>query len=221
MQMTESILQNIRGQIAHLKTIPNGFYAKRFRDIEPGDVRSQADFEALPFTDKDDLRAAYPLGLAAVPEEQIVRIHSSSGTTGTPVIIPYTKKDVADWALMFKRCYEIAGVTAKDRVQITPGYGLWTAGIGFQAGCELLGAMAIPMGPGNTDKQLRFMEDMGSTVLGATSSYALLLAEEIARRGIRDKLKLKRASSVPSAGAKKCASASPANWAFRCMTSMG
>src|SRR5699024_8885524 len=126
----------------------------------------------LPFTDKDDLRAAYPLGLAAVPEEQIVRIHSSSGTTGTPVIIPYTKKDVADWALMFKRCYEIAGVTAKDRVQITPGYGLWTAGIGFQAGCELLGAMAIPMGPGNTDKQLRFMEDMGSTVLGATSSYA-------------------------------------------------
>lgn len=192
MQMTESILQNIRGQIAHLKTIPNGFYAKRFRDIEPGDVRSQADFEALPFTDKDDLRAAYPLGLAAVPEEQIVRIHSSSGTTGTPVIIPYTKKDVTDWALMFKRCYEIAGVTAKDRVQITPGYGLWTAGIGFQAGCELLGAMAIPMGPGNTDKQLRFMEDMGSTVLGATSSYALLLAEEIARRGIRDKLKLKK-----------------------------
>ena len=77
---------------------------------------------------------------------------------------------------MFKRCYEIAGVTAKDRVQITPGYGLWTAGIGFQAGCELLGAMAIPMGPGNTDKQLRFMEDMGSTVLGATSSYALLFS---------------------------------------------
>ena len=74
-----------------------------------------------------------------MPEEQIVRIHSSSGTTGTPVIIPYTKKDVADWALMFKRCYEIAGVTAKDRVQITPGYGLWTAGIGFQAGCELPG----------------------------------------------------------------------------------
>lgn len=106
-------------------------------------------------------------GLAAVPEEQIVRIHSSSGTTGTPVDHPYTKKDVTDWALMFKRCYEIAGVTAKDRVQITPGYGLWTAGIGFQAGCELLGAMAIPMGPGNTDKQLRFMEDMGSTVLGA------------------------------------------------------
>ena len=192
MQMTESVLSVVRGQIARLQKVPNGFYAQRLRDVDPAAIRTQADFEALPFTDKDDLRAAYPLGLAAVPEEQIVRIHSSSGTTGTPVIIPYTQKDVDDWALMFKRCYEIAGVTAKDRVQITPGYGLWTAGIGFQAGCELLGAMAIPMGPGNTDKQIRFMEDIGTTVLGATSSYALLLAEEIARRGVRDRLKLKK-----------------------------
>ncbi len=147
----------------------------------------------MPFTWKGDLREAYPLGLQAVPDEQIVRIHSSSGTTGVPVIIPYTKRDVEDWALMFKRCYETAGVTPLDRVHITPGYGLWTAGIGFQAGAELLGAMAIPMGPGNTDKQLKMMMDLKSTVLCATSSYALLLAEEIARRGIGDKIYLRKA----------------------------
>jgi phenylacetate-CoA ligase len=99
---------------------------------------------------------------------------------------------VEDWAIMFARCYETAGLTNLDRVQITPGYGLWTAGIGFQAGAERLGAMVIPMGPGNTDKQLRMMQDMQSTVLCATSSYALLLAEEIAKRGITDKIHLKK-----------------------------
>ncbi|WP_082673240.1 phenylacetate--CoA ligase family protein [Hugonella massiliensis] len=168
------------------------FYAKKYADVDLADVRTQADFEQLPFTEKADLREAYPLGIAAVPEEKIVRMHSSSGTTGTPVIIPYTQKDVDDWATMFARCFEMAGVTPRDRVQITPGYGLWTAGIGFQAGVEKLGAMAIPMGPGNTEKQLKFMEDMQSTVLCATSSYALLLAEEIEKRGIRDKLALRK-----------------------------
>ncbi|MBO4242317.1 MAG: phenylacetate--CoA ligase, partial [Clostridiales bacterium] len=155
-------------------------------------VSSAEDFENLPFSEKSDLRDAYPLGLMTAPEDQIVRIHSSSGTTGLPVIIPYTKKDVDDWATMFARCYEFAGITNKDRIHITPGYGLWTAGIGFQAGCEKLGAMCIPMGPGNTDKQLQFMMDMKSTVLCATSSYALLLAEEIEKRGIKDKICLKK-----------------------------
>ena len=150
------------------------------------------DFLKIPFTDKADLRNAYPLGIQAVPDEEVVRIHSSSGTTGKPVIIPYTKKDVDDWATMFARCYEIAGITNKDRIQITPGYGLWTAGIGFQAGCEKLGAMAIPMGPGNTDKQLQMMIDLQSTVICATSSYALLLAEEINKRGLKDQIKLKK-----------------------------
>ena len=192
MTMKQEVLDIIREQIRKLKTIENGFYAQRFADIDPDAIRTQEDFENLPFTDKGNLRDAYPLGLAAVPEEEIVRIHSSSGTTGTPVIIPYTRKDVDDWAEMFKRCYEIAGITPKDRVHITPGYGLWTAGIGFQAGAERLGAMVIPMGPGNTDKQIRFMQDMGSTVLCATSSYALLLAEEIAKRGVINKLKLKK-----------------------------
>ena len=160
--------------------------------MAPEDITTKEAFERLPFSEKADLRDAYPLGLAAVPEEKIVRIHSSSGTTGTPVIIPYTKQDVNDWAELFKRCYQIAGITKRDRIHITPGYGLWTAGIGFQLGAEKLGAMTIPMGPGNTDKQLQFMQDMHSTVLCATSSYALLLAEEIAKRGIKDKICLKK-----------------------------
>jgi len=138
------------------------------------------------------LREAYPLGLQAVPDDKVVRIHSSSGTTGKPVIIPYTGKDVSDWALMMSRCFELAGVTSLDRVQITPGYGLWTAGIGFQAGVERIGAMAIPMGPGNTDKQLQMMMDLKSTVFVATSSYALVLAEEVEKRGIRSQIHLKK-----------------------------
>ncbi len=168
------------------------YYSKVYAAAGIQGVSTPEEFEKIPFTDKADLRNAYPLGIQAVPDEQVVRIHSSSGTTGKPVIIPYTAKDVDDWEAMFARCYEIAGITAKDRIQITPGYGLWTAGIGFQAGCEKLGAMAIPMGPGNTEKQLQMMIDLGSTVLCATSSYALLLAEEINRRGLKDQIKLKK-----------------------------
>ena len=192
MELKEEQFAVLKEQFKTLKD-RSPFYAKKFEGIDLGDVQTQADFEALPFSEKADLRDAYPLGLAAVPESEIVRIHSSSGTTGTPVIIPYTQQDVIDWAVQFARCYEMAGITKDDRIQITPGYGLWTAGIGFQLGAERLGAMAVPMGPGNTDKQIRFMKDMQSTALCATSSYALLLAEEIAKRGVRDELNLKRA----------------------------
>lgn len=191
MQINATQLDLVNTQIQRLLA-SNNFYGKRLKEAGITGVTSVEDFLALPFSEKQDLREAYPLGLMAVPQEQIVRIHSSSGTTGTPVIIPYTQKDVDDWAIQFARCYEMAGVTEQDRVQITPGYGLWTAGIGFQAGCERLGAMAIPMGPGNTEKQLQFMIDMQSTVLTATASYALLLAEEIERRGLKDKIKLKK-----------------------------
>ena len=192
MELNEEQFSVLKEQFKTLKE-RSPFYVKKFAGIDLADVQTQADFEALPFSEKADLREAYPLGLAAVPESEIVRIHSSSGTTGTPVIIPYTQQDVIDWAIQFARCYEMAGITAEDRIQITPGYGLWTAGIGFQLGAERLGAMSIPMGPGNTDKQIRFMKDMQSTVLCATSSYALLLAEEIAKRGVRDELNLQRA----------------------------
>lgn len=191
MKLNDTQLSQVDAQIKRLvKT--DSYYGKKYREFGITDVTSQEAFEELPFSSKDDLRNAYPLGIQAVPDEEVVRIHSSSGTTGKPVIIPYTAKDVDDWAIMFARCYETAGVTKKDRVHITPGYGLWTAGIGFQAGAEKLGAMVIPMGPGNTDKQLQMMIDLESTVLTATSSYALLLAEEIDKRGLKDKIHLKK-----------------------------
>lgn len=191
MKLNEKQLAQVDAQIKRL--IQSGsYYGEVYKQAGITGCANQEEFEKLPFSSKADLRNAYPLGIQAVPDEEVVRIHSSSGTTGKPVIIPYTEKDVDDWAIMFARCYEMAGITNKDRIQITPGYGLWTAGIGFQAGCEKLGAMAIPMGPGNTDKQLQMMIDLKSTVLTATSSYALLLAEEINKRGLKDSIYLKK-----------------------------
>ncbi len=191
MRISDTQLELVNKQIKAL-TAADNFYGRKLKEAGITGVDSPEAFEALPFSEKDDLRGAYPLGLMTAPEEKIVRIHSSSGTTGLPVIIPYTAKDVEDWAIMFARCYEYAGITNMDRIQITPGYGLWTAGIGFQNGAERLGAMVIPMGPGNTEKQLQMMQDMGSTVLCSTSSYALLLSEEIEKRGIKNKIKLKK-----------------------------
>ena len=191
MRISESQLAQVNHQIDALISAES-FYGKKLAEAGITHVADADAFEQLPFSEKSDLRDAYPLGLMTAPEEEIVRIHSSSGTTGLPVIIPYTARDVEDWATMFARCYEFAGITKKDRIQITPGYGLWTAGIGFQNGAEKLGAMVIPMGPGNTEKQLQMMQDMGSTVLCATSSYALLLTEEIEKRGLKDKIRLKK-----------------------------
>lgn len=169
------------------------FYQKKFREanIDIEKIRSLEDLKILPFTNKEELRDAYPLGLQAVSDSEVVRIHSSSGTTGKPIIIPYTRKDVDTWAQMMMRCYMLAGLTNLDRIQITPGYGLWTAGIGFQLGAERLGAMAIPTGPGNTEKQLEMLTDLKSTALASTSSYALLLAEEIEKRGLKDRIHLR------------------------------
>lgn len=191
MQLNDRQIQLIDAQIKRMQKTDN-YYGNMYKDLGIKGISSQEEFETLPFSSKADLRNAYPLGIQAVPDEEVVRIHSSSGTTGKPVIIPYTKKDVDDWATMFARCYETAGITYKDRIQITPGYGLWTAGIGFQAGCEKLGAMAVPMGPGNTDKQLQMMMDLETTVITATSSYALLLAEEINKRDLKKKIHLKK-----------------------------
>ena len=191
MKPTKEQLELIDKQVKRL-VAGDSYYGKMYREAGITEIKSEEDFYKIPFTDKQDLRNAYPLGIQAVPDEEVVRIHSSSGTTGKPVIIPYTKKDVEDWAIMFERCYRLAGITEKDRIHITPAYGLWTAGVGFQAGCERLGAMAIPMGPGNTEKQIQMMIDLKSTVLCATSSYALLLSEEINKRGIRNQIHLKK-----------------------------
>ena len=191
MRISKEQIAQVNHQIDALISA-NSFYGKKLKEAGITHIASADDFENLPFSEKSDLRNAYPLGLMTAPEKDIVRIHSSSGTTGLPVIIPYTAKDVEDWAIMFARCYEYAGITKMDRIQITPGYGLWTAGIGFQNGAERLGAMVIPMGPGNTEKQLQMMQDMESTVLCSTSSYALLLTEEIEKRGIKNKIKLRK-----------------------------
>ena len=191
MQISEIQINQVNNQIKALIDA-GSFYGKKLEEAGISGISTADDFEKLPFSEKNDLREAYPMGLMTAPEKDIVRIHSSSGTTGLPVIIPYTAKDVDDWATMFARCYEMAGITTMDRIQITPGYGLWTAGIGFQTGAEKLGAMVVPMGPGNTDKQLKMMADMKSTVICATSSYALLLAEEIEKRGIKDQVCLKK-----------------------------
>ena len=191
MQISEEQIKQVNKTIDALIKAES-FYGKKLEEAGIEQIASQEDFLNLPFSEKNDLREAYPLGLMTVPEEKIVRIHSSSGTTGLPIIIPYTQKDVDDWATMFARCYRLAGITNQDRMQITPGYGLWTAGIGFQAGAERLGALVVPMGPGNTEKHLQMMQDMKSTVLCATSSYALLLTEEIQKRGIQDRICLKK-----------------------------
>jgi phenylacetate-CoA ligase len=169
-------------------------YRKKFdaAGVAPGDVRGLDDLQRLPFTTGDDLREGYPFPLRCVPFENIIRIHSSSGTTGKRKNLCYTQKDVDDWACFFARCFHMAGVTAEDRVQIAVGYGVWTAGVGFQAACEKIGAMALPAGPGNVDLQCQFMLDLQSTVLCCTASMGLLLAEEIKRRGLTELINIRK-----------------------------
>ncbi len=170
------------------------FYREKFdrSGVTPDQINTLDDLRKLPFTTADDLRDGYPFPLRAVPYEQIVRIHASSGTTGKRKVLAYTQKDIDDWTHFFARCYEMAGVTALDRVQIAVGYGIWTAGVGFQLGAEKLGALAVPVGPGNIDMQIQFLLDFQSTVFCSTASMALLMAEEIHHRGIADKINVRK-----------------------------
>ena len=156
------------------------------------DIQSLDDIRKLPFTTADDLRVGYPFPLLAVPDSEVVRIHASSGTTGKRKILTYTQKDIDDWIHFFARCYEMAGLTPADRVQIAVGYGVWTAGVGFQLGCEKFGAMALPVGPGNVDMQCQFLVDLQTTVMCCTASMGLLMAEEVNRRKLKDQIKLKK-----------------------------
>ncbi len=169
-------------------------YRKRLDDagVGPEGIKSLDDLEKLPFTTSKDLQEGYPFPLLSVPFEKVVRIHASSGTTGKRKVLCYTKKDIEDWTHFFARCYEMAGLTREDRVQIAVGYGVWTAGASFQLGCEEFGAMVIPAGPGNMDMQCEFLMDMKTTVMCCTASMGLLLAEEVHHRGIRDKVHLKK-----------------------------
>ena len=185
--------EGLRWTVAHAaKGSP--YYRKKFKEagVDPAAFRGLDDLRALPFTTAQDLQAGYPLPLLSVPEEQVVRIHASSGTTGKRKVLTYTQNDVDTWKHMFARCYELAGLTTKDRVQVCTGYGLWTAGVGFQLGCEHFGAMAVPVGPGMLDIQLQMLVDLRTTCLCSTASMALLMGEEVERHGLRDKLALKR-----------------------------
>ncbi|MDR1945716.1 MAG: phenylacetate--CoA ligase [Desulfovibrio sp.] len=159
--------------------------------IDPRAVRGLEDLDKLPFTSADDLRRGYPLPLLSVPESEVVRVHASSGTTGKRKILAYTQKDVDTFALQMARCFELAGLTPQDRVQIAVGYGLWTAGAGFQRGCELFGALAVPVGAGNLEIHLQMLTDLGTTCLCSTASMALLMGEEVQRHNLADKVKLR------------------------------
>ena len=172
----------------------SSFYRKKLdaAGIKPEDIQSLDDIKLLPFTDKNDLQQDYPFPLRSVPYEDIVRIHASSGTTGKRKVLCYTQKDLDVWANFFARCYQLAGLTRHDRVQIAVGYGLWTAGVGFQAGCERFGAMAVPLGPANADMHCEMLVDMETTVFCSTASMALLMAEEIHKRDLLSKIKVKK-----------------------------
>ena len=170
------------------------FYRKRLEETggRPGKIRSLEDIRKLPFTTADDLKEGYPFPLLAVPLQKVIRVHASSGTTGKRKVLCYTEKDISDWADMFARCYEMAGLTQEDRVQVAVGYGLWTAGVGFQMGVERFGAMAVPVGPGNLDMHCEVMVDLQTTVFCCTASMGLLMAEEIRKRGVQEKINLKK-----------------------------
>jgi phenylacetate-CoA ligase len=185
-------LEGLKWTVAHAYKHTT-FYKERFdkAGLQPEDIRTLDDIKHLPFTDKEDFQNEYPFPLRAVPFKDIVRIHASSGTTGKRKILCYTQKDLDVWADIFARCYELAGLTLEDRVQIAVGYGLWTAGVGFQRGCERFGAMAVPVGPANADMHCEIMVDMETTVFCSTASMALLIAEEIHKRNLLSKIKVK------------------------------
>jgi len=152
-------------------------WRRRLGSVKPGDIRAPADWARLPFLTKDELRDAYPFGLACAGPERVLRVHMSSGTTGNPVVNPFTRADVEQWAAVMARCYTAAGVGARDVVQITPSFGLFTGGFGFHYGAERIGAMVVPIGAGRTSLQLQLMRDLGTTVLAGISTYPLRILE--------------------------------------------
>ncbi|HKJ43476.1 MAG TPA: phenylacetate--CoA ligase [Sunxiuqinia sp.] len=169
-------------------------YRKKMQDagLVPGDIQSIDDLSKLPFTTKQDLRDNYPFGMFTVPMSEIVRVHASSGTTGKPTVVGYTRKDLNSWAEVVTRALCMAGAHREDMVQVAYGYGLFTGGLGLHYGCENLGASVIPISGGNTQKQLQLMQDFGTSILACTPSYALYLAEAIDEAGIdRKDLKLR------------------------------
>ena len=162
------------------------FYKKRFEEhgLKPEDIRSLEDLRKTPFTTKQDLRDNYPFGMSVVPLEQVVRLHSSSGTTGTPTVILHTQKDLDEWANAVARCLYMVGLRPGDIFQNSSGYGMFTGGLGFQYGAERLGMLTVPAAAGNTKRQIKFITDFGTTALHAIPSYAGRLYEVMEEMGI-------------------------------------
>lgn len=180
-------LERLKKTVAQCMNSP--FYRKRFAEhhITPADIRSLDDLQKIPFTTKQDLRDNYPFGLAAVPMEQVVRLHSSSGTTGTPTVILHTQKDLDEWANAVARCLYMVGLRPGDIFQNSSGYGMFTGGLGFQYGAERLGMLTVPAAAGNTKRQIKFITDFGTTALHAIPSYAGRLYEVMEEMGIDPK----------------------------------
>ncbi|HID29785.1 MAG TPA: phenylacetate--CoA ligase, partial [Desulfobacterales bacterium] len=181
-------LKRLQNQIERVyASVP--YYRRKMDDagVIPGDIKTLDDIQKLPFTTKEDLRKNYPFGLFAVPLEKVVRIHASSGTTGQPTVVGYTKRDIKIWAELMTRSLVAAGATQKDIIHNAYGYGLFTGGLGAHYGAENLGATVVPISGGNTKRQIMIMRDFKSTVLLSTPSYALNLAESMVDMGIDPK----------------------------------
>jgi phenylacetate-CoA ligase len=186
-------VKRLREQVDRVyATVP--YYRAKLTEagFRPGDIRRLSDLGKLPFTDKYDLRDTYPFGMFAVPMERVVRIHASSGTTGKPVVVGYTRRDIEIWSELMARTLCCGGATSGDVVHNSYGYGLFTGGLGAHYGAEKIGATVIPMSGGNTKRQILIMQDFGSTILLCTPSYALNIAEVMEEEGIDPgKLRLK------------------------------
>ena len=193
-ELTALQTQRLRQQVSRAyERVPFYRQALEERDVHPEDIQALDDIERLPFTVKDDFRTTYPYGLFAVPLNEVVRLHASSGTTGKPVVSGYTRADMAMWGEVMARTFAAGGVTADDIFQNFYGYGLFTGGLGAHIGAELIGATVVPMSGGLTRRQVQLMEDFGATAIGGTPSYTLVVAETAAQEGVdlRSRMKVR------------------------------
>lgn len=184
-KMTQLQGERLRQTVEHIYfNVP--YYRQKMQEcgLSPDDIHNIGDLHKLPFTTKSDLRDNYPFGLFAVPRSEIVRVHASSGTTGKPTVVGYSRKDLGIWAEVVARTLTCAGISKNDVIQIAYGYGLFTGGLGIHYGGEKIGAMVVPVSGGNTKRQLQLMVDFGTTALACTPSYALYLAEALEENNI-------------------------------------
>ena len=183
-QLHELQLKRLKQTVRHCMNAP--FYQKKFqeRGITPDDILTLEDVRKLPFTSKEDLRENYPFGLSCVPLKECVRLHSSSGTTGNPTVVLHTQKDLDEWANAVARCLWMVGSRPEDVFQNSAGYGMFTAGLGFQYGAEKIGMLTVPAAAGNTTRQIKFIKDFGTTVLHAIPSYASRIYDVMKEEGV-------------------------------------